>query len=160
MARRRIRSITFLPTPFEIRGAIGALATEAPRLDLAVAFVGQDWLDAIAGFRGPLRIICWLSSTNTDPQAVEQLMRRPRTEVRQRDSMHAKVYSAPGVGAVIGSANLSRRALAAVEGSGRDEAAVQIFDSVIRGGVEAWFRRLWQDAPHSGARSIQRSTCR
>jgi hypothetical protein len=141
---RQSKPPAYLPTPSAIRGAVGTLAKAASRLHLAVAFVGQDWRDAIADFSGPLRLICWLSSTNTDPQAVQQMMRRPRTEVRQRDSMHAKVYLAPDVGAIVGSANLSRRALSELEGAGRDEAGVLVSDPLTLGDVESWFRRLWK----------------
>src|SRR2546425_943453 len=146
--------LMFLPNPAQIRRALGLLAVRASRMDLAVAFVGQDWRDAIADFWGPLRVICWLSSTNTDPQAVEQMMRRPQIHVRQRDWMHAKVYLAPGVGAIIGSANLSRRALAEVEESGQDEAAVMVQDRPNLKAIEAWFRVLWQS---DGTRRISSS---
>src|SRR5438445_6106369 len=147
-------AVMFLSTPSQIRRAIGLLAARASRMELAVAFIGQDWRDAIADFGGPLRVICWLSSTNTDPEAVEQMMRRPHIQVRQRDSMHAKVYLAPGVGAVVGSANLSRRALAEIEESGQDEAAVMLRDRPNLNAIETWFRLLWQS---EGTRRISSS---
>ena len=99
----------FLGTPATIRGAVGDLA-RSKRLDLAVGFIGQDWRDVVADFRGTLRVVCWLSSTNTNPRAVRQML-AAGVRVRQRDGMHAKVYYGPGVGAVVGSANLSRPAL-------------------------------------------------
>jgi hypothetical protein len=113
-------------------------------MDLAVAFVGQDWRDAIAGFRGRLRVICWLTSTNTNPMAIRQMMRRRGTEVRQRDAMHAKVYHAPGLGGVVGSANLSRRALADGDLSGQDEAAILVSDTRNLGAIDRWFESLWR----------------
>ncbi len=73
----------FLATPAEIRAAVGMLARQAPRMDLVVAFVGQDWRDAIAGFQGRLRVICWFTSTNTNPTAV----RASKAEVRWRCAM-------------------------------------------------------------------------
>lgn len=134
----------FLENPAAIRRAVDWLASRAQRLDLAVAFVGQDWRDAIAGFRGRLRVICWLTSTNTNPTAVRQMRRREGANVRQRDAMHAKVYYAPGVGAVVGSANLSRRALADADLSGQDEAAILVTDAANLGSIDRWFESLWR----------------
>lgn len=63
---------TFLRNPAEISGAVRQLQ-KGERLDLAVAFIGKHWRDLLSDYAGPLRVICWLSSTNTDPYAVEQL---------------------------------------------------------------------------------------
>ncbi|HUD85294.1 MAG TPA: phospholipase D family protein, partial [Xanthobacteraceae bacterium] len=138
-------STQFLSKPARIRKVVGHLAENSKQMDLAVAFVGRDWRDALANFRGNLRVICWLSSTNTNPDAVRQLMKRAHTEVRQRDGMHAKVYIA-NLGAVVGSANLSARALSELEQSGQDEAAVFLDDKNSKDTISKWFRELW-DAP-------------
>jgi hypothetical protein len=134
----------FLATPAEIRRAVGKVALASNRLDLAVAFIGGAWRDRIANFKGELRLICWLSSTNTDPRAVRQLMKRPNTKVRQRDGMHAKVYAGSHIGVVVGSANLSSAALAEFEQSGRDEAAVLLTEKTNRNTIAKWFRALWE----------------
>jgi hypothetical protein len=143
-------SAQFLSNPARIRGAVGTLATQSKRMDLAVAFVGRDWSDALAHFQGNLRLICWLSSTNTNPLAVRQLIKRPKTKVRQRDSMHAKVYLTD-IGAVVGSANLSAKALSETEQNGQDEAAVFLKDKFSHDAIDKWFRTLW-NAP--GTREI------
>jgi hypothetical protein len=113
-------------------------------MDLAVAFVGRDWSDALANFDGNLRVICWLSSTNTNPLAVRQLIKRRSTKVRQRDGMHAKVYLT-NMGAVVGSANLSAKALSEIEQNGQDEAAVLLKDKISRNTIDKWFRKLWDE---------------
>src|ERR1039458_1398353 len=59
--------------------------------------------------------------------------------------MHAKVYLAPGEGAIIGSANLSKAALSDSEIAGQDEAAVLICDGAFVSGVQVWFNELWAD---------------
>jgi hypothetical protein len=141
----------FLSNPTDIRRAVGWLAERSNQMDLAVGFVGRDWRDALANFRGKLRILCWLSSTNTDPRAVRQLMARNKTEVRQRDGMHAKVYIAPHFGVIVGSANLSARALAEFEQNGRDEAGVLLKDRANRSAVSKWFRTIWRA---KGTRSV------
>jgi phosphatidylserine/phosphatidylglycerophosphate/cardiolipin synthase-like enzyme len=125
----------FLENPRDIRRAVRDLVRRAKRMDLAIAFVGQDWRDAIADFRGRLWVVCWLSSTNTNPYAVQQMMREDRVEVRQRDVMHAKVYLARAVGAVVGSANLSRRALDSADVSGQYDAAVLLRDAANRSAI-------------------------
>jgi hypothetical protein len=135
---------TLLRNPAEIRKAIKRLQGGG-RLDLAVAFVGADWWELLAGHRGKLRLICWLASTNTNPYAVEDLMNRPNTEVRQRTSMHAKVYFAPGAGAIVGSANLSKAALSDAEISGQDEAAALVHEPAFLSTVRIWFVAMWND---------------
>ncbi len=135
----------FLSNPAHIRGAIGTLARESKRMDLAVAFVGRDWNDSLANFQGNLRVICWLSSTNTNPRAVRQLIKRSNTKVRQRDGMHAKVYLT-NLGVVVGSANLSAKALSEMEQNGQDEAAVLLEDKISRDAIGKWFRTLWTAA--------------
>lgn len=136
-------STTFLPNPGAIRKAIYALQRQK-RLDLAVAFVGADWEDLLAEYRGQIRLICWLSSTNTNPYAVENLIEN-RVEVKQRHSMHCKVYIAPRFGAVVGSANLSKAALAEGDTSGQDEAAVFVSERAILSVIQRWFKTLWED---------------
>jgi HKD family nuclease len=111
-------AINFLENPPEIRKAVYSLQS-GKELCLAVAFVRPEWEQLLSDHQGPLRIICWLSSTNTNPRAVENLMKRPNTNVKQRDSMHCKVYLAPKIGAVVGSANLSQAALSEENISGR-----------------------------------------
>jgi PLD-like domain len=139
-----MQTTTFLRNPPEIRKAIRNLQ-DGKRLDLAVAFVGADWHEMLSDYEGKLRLICWLSSTNTNPDSVEALMSRPNTDVRQRDAMHCKVYLSPSVGAVVGSANLSKAALAADDNSGQDEAAVMITLPPIVAEIETWFEDLWND---------------
>jgi hypothetical protein len=124
------------------------------RLDLAVAFIGADWRELLAYHQGKLRVICWLSSANTNPYALEDLMKRPRTEVRQRDSMHCKVYLAPAIGAIVGSANLSKAALSEAQVADQDEAAVLVTAPAILHEIGGWFGDLWLD---SRTRRIQRS---
>src|ERR1019366_10102233 len=115
----------FLKEPAEIRKVVHSLQC-GKHLDIAVAFVGADWEDILSGYEGKLRVICWLSSTNTNPYAVAALRKRPLTEVKQRHMMHCKVYLAPNTGAVVGSANLSKAALAEDDNAGQDEAAIRI----------------------------------
>jgi hypothetical protein len=140
----RPRGFVFLPTPAFIREAIVHLQY-GPTLDLAVAFISSDWEELISTYSGKLRVICWLSSTNTNPYAVESMMNRPNTEVRCRHSMHCKVYICPGTAAVVGSANLSRAALSEADISGQDEAAVSTTDLKMVNRIAAWFNELWND---------------
>jgi hypothetical protein len=135
----------FLRNPAEIRKAVRELQGEK-RLDLAVAFIGADWYELLTDHQGKVRAICWLSSTNTNPYAVEELMNRPNTEVRQRDFMHAKVYVSPTTGAIVGSANLSKAALSEAEVAGQDEAAVLVTTASQVAGITTWFRKMWTDA--------------
>jgi hypothetical protein len=145
---------TFLGNPAEIRRAINSIATSGKSFDVAVAFVGGEWHGLLAGYDGRLRVICWLSNPATDPRAVLQLKLRPQTKVRQRDGMHAKVYIAPGVGAVVASANLSYAALDALGLEVRDEAGIAVSPGAALRTIERWFRALWKD---DGSRRITRT---
>jgi hypothetical protein len=115
---------------------------------MAVAFIGRDWSDILRGFVGPMRVVCWLSSTNTNPYAVEALMRRRHAGVRQLDAMHAKVYlprCRPRV-AIVGSANLSTSALSDEDAAGQYEAAVLVKQPPIVRDASSWFETLWRSA--------------
>jgi phospholipase D-like protein len=143
-----MRTTKFLGSPQQIRAAIKNLLN-TQRLDVAVAFVGDDWDEILSGYHGELRLICWLSSTNTNPHSVRTLMTRPSTDVRQRHAMHCKVYVSPTRGAVVGSANLSKAALADNDNSGQDEAAILITQPSTVAEIENWFEVLWNDVDNT-----------
>ncbi len=145
--------MVFLRDPGAIRKSIVEALEHSSSLDAAVAFVGRDWSDIIGTFPGQIRVICWLSSTNTNPYAVEQMMRRENISVRQLSAMHAKVYILKGdhPRCIVGSANLTGAALSEENASGQFEAAVEFSDS-RNGPVVRWFRDLW----NSKAQSISR----
>jgi hypothetical protein len=115
--------MNFLSNTTAIRSAVHSLF-RGKQIDMAVAFIRADWEEILSDYEGQLRVICWLSSTNTDPYAVESLIRRPRTTVKQRHAMHCKVYFAPSIGGVVGSANRSKAALDDNDTAGQDEAAI------------------------------------
>lgn len=135
----------FLGSPAKIRSALNRIAKGASQLDLAVAFVGSDWNSIIGTVAEPVRLVCWLSSTNTNPYAVRQMMQRKNVEVRRIDRMHAKVYFAHGEipAAIIGSANLSIAALAEDDGIGQYEAAMLTHNANVCVKIHAWFETLW-----------------
>ena len=137
----------FLPDPGNIRKCIVKSLEKSSSLDAAVAFVGRDWGDIIGTFSGRIRVVCWLSSPNTNPYAVEQMMKRKNILVRQLPAMHAKVYILKGQSprCVVGSANLTGAALSEENASGQYEAAVEISDRRRVKTVERWFRGLWKD---------------
>lgn len=138
----------FLPDPGSIRKCIVKALEKSKSLDAAVAFVGWDWADIIGTFTGQTRVICWLSSPNTNPYAVEQMMKRKNICVRQLPAMHAKVYILKGQSprCVVGSANLTGAALSEENASGQYEAAFEVSDERRTGTIERWFRGLWSDA--------------
>jgi hypothetical protein len=141
----------FLPDPASIRKAIHGLASDSKRLDLAVAFIGPEWERLLGNYLGPIRAICWLSHPATDPDAVKLLMKRKDSFVMQRTGLHTKVYLAPGVGAIVGSANLSHPALAERVGLPQCEAAIRVTDQTLIKEVGNWFNLLWNDLPRTKA---------
>jgi hypothetical protein len=135
-----------LPDPPAIRAALHDISQESGKLDIAVAFVGSDWLDLLGNFSGQVRVVCWLSSTNTNPYAVSDMLRRAHVRVKQRDSMHAKIYLAPHSGAIVGSANLSKAALNEADAAGQCEAGMLVRDRDVLAAITAWFQKLWASA--------------
>ena len=138
----------FLRDPGAIRRCIVKTLEESNSLDAAVAFVGRDWADIIGTFSGRVRVICWLSSPNTNPYAVDQMMTRKNIRVRQLSAMHAKVYilKSESPRCVVGSANLTGAALSEENASGQYEAAVEVTDRRRVGTVGRWFGGLWSEA--------------
>ncbi len=139
----------FLANPAEIRKAIHGLASQAKSLDLAVAFIGPEWQRLLANYPGAIRAISWLTHPATDPDAVKSLISRQKTFVKQRNGLHAKVYFASGVGAVVGSADLSRPALADVVDAPQCEAAILVHEPELLAEISKWFGTLWNDHLHT-----------
>jgi hypothetical protein len=136
----------FLPDPPSIRAALHQLTRESGKLDVAVAFVGSDWWELLSNFSGKVRVVCWLSSVNTNPYAVEEMLKRGNIVAKQHDSMHAKVYFAPRIGAIVGSANLSKAALNELDTAGQCEAALLVRDRKALSEIASWFQGLWTSA--------------
>ena len=147
MTRKTESNAKFLPNPASIRQEIVGLASSSKKLDLAVAIIGSEWQRLLGNYLGPIRLVCWLDHPGTDPDAVRSLMIRKDTLVMQRTGLHTKVYLAPGVGAIVGSANLSKPALADRVGLPQCEAAVRVTDQTIVKEIGNWFDFLWNDRP-------------
>ena len=140
--------MTFLRNPAEIRHCLVKGLEDSKSLDAAVAFIGRDWADLIGTFSGQVRVVCWLSSSNTNPYAVEQMMGRKKISVLQLRDMHAKVYILKGDldRCIVGSANLTSAALSEENASGQYEAAICVADKDRVRAIRRWFKALWQEA--------------
>lgn len=108
-------------------------ATRGRRRVVLVAFVGDDPMSLVDDVEGAT-IICWPKGDSTRARGV-QALQKAKAKVRFADRLHMKVYWVEGVGAVIGSANMSKNGL----GQGLDEAAVLVpassvdIDAVLNG---------------------------
>ena len=138
----------YLSDPASIRQSLVRGLVEMNSLDAAVAFIGTDWANILGTFSGPVRVVCWLSSTNTNPYAVEQMMQRDNIHVCHLPAMHAKVYVLQGIrsACIVGSANLTGAALSEENASGQYEAAVYASGEDTVQTVARWFDDLWEDA--------------
>ena len=141
----------FLPDPHKIREAIVELASDSKRLDVAVAFIRPEWKSLLGNYLGTIRVICWLGNSATDPYAVESMRMQEGLLVKQREGLHTKVYLVPGVGSIVGSANLSSSALGSRVGHPQDEAAVLVTDQLLVKEIGNWFEALWK---HSETKEI------
>ena len=138
----------FLSDPESIRKCLVRGLDATASLDAAVAFIGTDWGDILGTYSKPVRLVCWLSSTNTNPYAVEQMLQRENICVTHLPAMHAKVYLLKGdrSSCIVGSANLSRAALSVDGASGQYEAAIHTRSKGVVQNASHWFDELWKDA--------------
>ena len=140
---------SFLGTTSQIRKRLLQRLPHCKSIDLAVAFITSEWLEIFGDFGGVGRVICWLSSPNTNPYAVEQMLQcKKNFRVRHIRGMHAKVYLSKGADgfAIVGSANLSSTALSLNDTAGNIEAAFEVSDNKNISEVAAWFKDLWKSA--------------
>lgn len=125
-------SETFLPSV--------ASVCRGTNVRCAVAFWGRGSAALIRQTSGGRpKIICNLSMGGTNPAEIRTL--RLSADIRQSDTLHAKVYLSD-VGAVVGSANASANGLG-LEGSeqvGWQEAGVALQNIAP---VVAWFEEQW-----------------
>ena len=141
-------AVTLVPSPTQIDKALGELLSTSERVDVAVAFLGQDAPDML-DTDATLRIVCWLDSGATCPAAVVELQQV--CEVRHASGMRAKVVIGHGEAgperAIVGSANLSRAALGrdTEDSQGRWEVATVIEDPATLEALAGWFEKLWND---------------
>lgn len=138
----------FLGTTSEIRAHLIQHMRRLHRMDIAVAFISSEWLAVFDGFEGRCKVVCWLNTTNTNPYAVDAMRSDGRFEIRHVTGMHAKVYLSrlePRF-VLVGSANLSSKALQDNDNAGNIEASVVLTarDKVAQ--TARWFDRLWKQA--------------
>jgi phosphatidylserine/phosphatidylglycerophosphate/cardiolipin synthase-like enzyme len=69
--------------------------------------------------------------------------------------MHCKVYFAPSIGGVVGSANRSKAALDDNDTAGQDEAAIYISEKPTLRDIQSWFQDMWADK--NSTRTIKRA---
>lgn len=146
MKNKNDSTAEFLPDPSSIREAIVELASDSKRLDVAVAFIRPEWESLLGNYLGTIRVICWLGNPATDPYAVESMRMREDLLVKQRDGLHTKMYLVPGVGAIVGSANLSSSALGSRVGHQQDEVAVLVTDQLLVKEIGIWFEERWNNS--------------
>lgn len=116
----------------------------------AVAFWGAGAESLVANDARKVKIVCNLRSGATNPQTVEILRATSHIELRQHDSLHAKVVFTRAA-AIVGSANMSGNGLN-LEGSelqGWEEAGISTSDAAELREIRTWFEHIW-----AGSRDI------
>jgi hypothetical protein len=86
------------------------LADAADERIVIVAFVGGDAAAYLPKARG-IKLYCWLNPTGTNPNGLRRLQQRG-VSLHVIEDLHVKLYWSHRRGAVLGSPNLSRSALA------------------------------------------------
>ncbi|MBY0339441.1 MAG: phospholipase D family protein [Acetobacteraceae bacterium] len=133
--------VEFLQGPALSKAIHAMIASDAGHLDCAVAY----WGGGLPPFAAPknghkVRVICNLSSGGTNPDVIRRLLKTDRVEVRQLDTLHAKVFVSPDA-AIVGSANASVNAIGRVGDSEKlIEAGCRLANPSV---VQAWFDDLW-----------------
>jgi hypothetical protein len=134
-----------LITEADIFDCLSKLRTQSKQAQIAVAFWGKGSHDQLGTLPADTRIICNLISGGTNPEEIEKLSKK--YDVRQLDTLHAKVYLFDKA-AVVGSSNASANGLSyqAEECRGWIEANVLVHEEPLLKNLTAWFERLWANA--------------
>lgn len=115
---------------------------------IAVAFWGAGAEVVLSGSRAPLRLVCNLQSGGTNPSVIRAVRAKENIEIKQIDTLHAKVFVAE-TGAIVSSANLSTNGLGleGVDSHGWLEAGVLVpADSSDYVQISGWFSDIWAQA--------------
>jgi hypothetical protein len=127
---------------------VKALVSSGGPLDMAIAFWGRGAQDILAsGKSGTRRIVCNLVSGGTNPSVIRALLDTTDIDIRQNDSLHAKVLLGAEHG-IVGSANFSANGLG-FEGDERGswiEAGFLLHDHAHLAEARQWFESLWKSA--------------
>ncbi len=100
----------YLFKPNEIRKCMNELFSVANEKWALVGFVGYGALDQLPKDVVGLNVICWPKAGATHPDGVRRLLKGGVT-VYFCENLHHKLYWTKDVGLIVGSANLSARAL-------------------------------------------------
>jgi hypothetical protein len=114
----------------------------------AVAFWGrgaEKLFSASATTGRKIKVICNLQSGATNPDVITEL--RKYAEIRQHNSLHAKVISGKSK-AIVGSANFSGNGLnfEEEEVAGWEEAGIVTTDPDEISKIQTWFKALWESS--------------
>jgi hypothetical protein len=135
--------------PKQYSQCVTSIAIQEESLDVAVAFWGKG-AERIIHPDGtkPIRIICNLRSGGTNPSTIKAFLARarknPQVQVRQCDSLHAKVILGASQ-ALIGSANISANGLGLEGGEAAHWLEAAIHTKAVEDVEEThrWFNDLW-----------------
>lgn len=138
--------------PDQYQSVVATVVAEEPRLDVAVAFWGEDAdVHIHPEISKPIRMIVNLRSGGTNPWMIKGLLKRakknPHIEIQQCDRLHAKVIVGEA-NLVVGSANLSRNGLG-LEGQELAhwlEAGIHTTTADEVRAAQQWFELLWTSA--------------
>lgn len=127
--------------------AIKTVIKDAKSIDIAVAFWGKG-AEALIPEGKRIRIICNLGSGATNPDVIARLLSCKGVEVRDLDSLHAKVVLTKER-AIVGSANFSTNGLnfeGHEELQGWHEAGLVTDNQEHLDDMQSWFNDRWQES--------------
>lgn len=121
---------------------VKALASAATPVDMAIAFWGRGAQELIAASpSGRRRIVCNLVSGGTNPMVIRALLSATDIDVRQDESLHAKVILGTGHG-IVGSAN--GLGFESDDRGSWIEAGYLLRDHTQLTEARRWFEKLWK----------------
>lgn len=128
--------------------AVKVLVDSGEAVDMAIAFWGRGAEDVLASSTGgKRRILCNLVSGGTNPKVIRALGKHTGIDIRQDDTLHAKVLLGADYG-IVGSANFSANGLG-FESDERGhwiEAGYLVRDPEHLQDARQWFEKLWKKA--------------
>lgn len=138
----------FVSSAEQYRKEIISIASESEELCMAVAFWGRGAEKLLSGREGrPTRVICNLKSGATNPDVIAAVKKIKGVQIRQHDSLHAKVVVGSNR-ALVGSANFSCNGLNLEGGETEGWVEAGLMTSDVKP-VQGWFDALWKSAIHN-----------
>lgn len=132
-----------------------AAIKNADQVKLAVAFWGRDASNRL-GLKPKAKVICNLKSGGTNPDEIRKML-NDKIEVRQHNSLHAKIGCIGNEMSFVGSSNMSANGLGEEGGATKGWEESNIVFPNLEENVEKRFDSLWNSSKKITQKCLERA---